>query len=92
MSSKSDLKRYDRLQQIGCIACIKDMKYGVSPDIHHLVEGNKRLGNKFTLPLCPWHHRGVGHGNGPSLALNKKAFVAQYGTERELLKEVNEKL
>jgi hypothetical protein len=49
--------------------------------------------------LFTFHHRGEpvdGYSTewmtcmyGPSLALNKRAFVARYGTERELLAEVD---
>jgi hypothetical protein len=52
--------------------------------------------------LCPWHHRGVPPAGfsedtahfyaGPSLALNKKRFIQQYGTERKLLAEVNRRI
>lgn len=72
---------------------------------HHLVDkGTRELsgGDQATLPLCEWHHLGYRlftHDNcdmeaswGPSLALRKKAFIAKYGTERELLQSVNEAL
>ena len=42
------------------------------------------------IPLCPFHHRGVGNppfGGAPSLALSKRLFVQRYGTEKELLAE-----
>jgi hypothetical protein len=62
-------------------------------------------GHDATLPLCGWHHRGDVRGcqvlcnpptmanaekvYGPSLAMNKKAFKAKYGSERELLEQFN---
>lgn len=65
-------------------------------------------GHDATIPLCGWHHRGDVHGcqvlcnpptmanaekaYGPSLALNKKAFKAKYGTERELLEQTDAEL
>jgi Recombination enhancement, RecA-dependent nuclease len=90
-------RRLDGLQQIGCIACRLDGRMNVASDIHHLVEGNKRLGDEFTIPLCPWHHRGVkqvfeGFWVGPSLAESKRDFVQHYGSERQLLEHVNELL
>lgn len=101
MSSKSDQRRYDRLHRIGCIACKRDGRFS-QIDVHHLVDRGTRKhsgGNKATLPLCPFHHRGEpadGYSTewmtcmyGPSLALNKRAFIARYGTERELLAEVD---
>lgn len=65
-------------------------------------------GHDATLNLCGWHHRGDVRGcqvlcnpptmanvekvYGPSLATNKKAFIAKYGTERELLEQTNAEL
>lgn len=65
-------------------------------------------GHSATLPLCGWHHRGdvrgcgrlvdpptmanVERAIGPSLQANKKLFMNTFGTERELLAIVDEKL
>jgi hypothetical protein len=91
-------RRYMRLQDIGCIACIKEGHPETPSDMHHLVDkGNREAsgGDASTLPLCPWHHRGYPPADlsadealyrmGPSLARNKKLFVKTYGTERDLL-------
>jgi hypothetical protein len=101
MSSKSDLARYDQLRRIGCIACAKHGRKS-EIDVHHLVDKGTRKhsgGNKATLPLCPWHHRGLTCDGwlcgsmylifGPSLALHKREFKKRYGTERDLLSEVD---
>ena len=93
--TKDELRRYHALQELGCIACrINGVSHGAIPEIHHLVEGNKRLGNDYTIPLCAWHHRGEAASQweklkGPSLARSKREFIAEYGTERELLDAVN---
>ena len=93
-------QRIDAFRKIGCIACsilgLRNFGY----DVHHLVDKGYRShsgGDMATIPLCPWHHRGVGAGLdighlGPSLAVNKRAFVKHFGTERELLAKVNELL
>jgi hypothetical protein len=84
---------------MGCIACRKQ-GFQRPAEIHHLVEGY-RLGHDATIPLCEWHHRGVppmmsmtkAHARkllGPSLEESKRQFVAEYGSEKELLDEVNE--
>lgn len=96
--TKAQTERYQALQDYGCMCC---RKIGLieQAEIHHITEGY-RLGNDFTLPLCPWHHRGMPpHGftskkraakiYGPSLAENKKLFVEIYGTEKQLLEEIN---
>lgn len=65
-------------------------------------------GHDATVNLCGWHHRGDVRGcqvlcnpptmanaekvYGPSLALNKKAFKARYGDERELLQQTDAEL
>lgn len=95
--TNADRIRIESFRHIGCI-----ISGSSQYDVHHLVEGGKRLGDAFTIPLHPWYHRGVpfeGHDNvdmmakfGPSLERHKKAFVKKYGTERELLAKVNLKL
>lgn len=77
-------------------------------EAHHWVGKGYRKhsgGHQTTLPLCGWHHRGDTRGcfdaprisqatvkYGPSLAVNKKEFVAAYGTELELLAETDRQL
>lgn len=94
----AERRRFAALQDLGCIACRIAGRPGEPPDIHHIVEGGRRLGHAFSLPLCPWHHRGVSElGSalatqvyGPSLARHKRDFVAWYGTEAELLRMVDD--
>ena len=95
-----DQARYDKLQRLGCIAC-RRLGYVQPADMHHLLSGTHRIGNEATIPLCEWHHRGVWNVRfrsarlarsliGPSFALEPKKFVARFGTDEQLLKEVNE--
>lgn len=94
----SDEKRYDQLQRLGCVPC-RTLHIFSQIDVHHIVEGY-RLGNKFTLPLCPWHHRGMPPDDwsnsdaaahyGPSMKHSKGAFVERFGTERQLLEQTDE--
>ena len=92
-------KRWEKLREHGCICCKKVGVYG-SPEIHHLVVASRRLGHDTSIPLCAWHHRAVPMWGltskkaaaklyGPSLADGKKTFVKEWGTEHELLEEVN---
>jgi hypothetical protein len=104
MTSKADLRRYDALQRYGCVACRID-GYHSPGDIHHIVDKGYRKhsgGNQSTIPLCPWHHRGVppmGHTNvtashsfGWSMALNPRQFKLKYGEQRFLLDKVNREI
>jgi hypothetical protein len=64
-------------------------------DVHHLLSGGRRRGNRYTIPLCPWHHRGVPMSRwtltemrnlyGPSLALTPRLFRNEYGSDESLL-------
>ena len=94
--TKAQQRRFQDLQELGCITCRLSGRGYRAPQIHHLVEGY-RLGHDYTIPLCAWCHQGLPDGNlapsrmeyeiGPSLARNKREFTARYGTERELLEK-----
>lgn len=98
-------RRLDAIARLPCLACVQEGKLQPNrTEVHHIVDkGYRRLsgGHDSVLPLCGFHHRGVlpAHPRmrlstaeatyGPSLALAKRAFVARYGSERELLAKVN---
>jgi len=91
--TRLQVARFRRLQEIGCIACRLDGHAGTPADIHHLTDSGRRRGHEATIPLCPWHHRGVGGSAllsllGPSRALHRAAFRARYGEDRALLAQV----
>lgn len=48
------------------------------------------MGHLFTLPLCPDHH--TGSAKGPSVHGAKKSFERKYGTQLELLAELQVEL
>lgn len=98
MTSKADLKRYDKLVRHGCVCC-KALGFYSVPEIHHIVDKGYRKhsgGNQATLPLCPTHHRGAPAGTnevtGPALSDGSKVFEACWGTQRQLLDKVNREL
>lgn len=72
-----------RIADMGCIACKQDGHQSPA-SVHHIVQGNRRLGHLFTLPLCEMHHKGDGR-QVPSVHFTKRSFVARYGSELELL-------
>ena len=96
-ATKADKARFNALYQVGCLCCHIEGWGFAEAQIHHVVEGRKRLGLEFTVRLCPHHHSGevppICCGNvavaerrfGPSLAHNKGGFIARYGTERDLV-------
>jgi hypothetical protein len=92
VTSKADLARFDKLHRLGCICCLRAGSGYRAPDIHHVLSGGRRIGHHATLPLCPNHHRFPSNGSvvGPSLADGSRTFSAKWGSQEQLLKEVNE--
>lgn len=106
--STRDLKRYEALRALGCIACRIERRIDddCGPiEIHHLVDKGYRKhsgGNQATIPLGRWHHQGIPWIDitvtymraiyGPSKRLEGKEFTKVYGTDRDLLARVNELL
>lgn len=102
--NKLERKRLDALSRLPCMCCVK-MGIGqkTRTEVHHLVDkGTRKLsgGHSATIPLCAYHHRGTLTADGtssnemaslfgPSLAINKKAFLVAFGSERDLLKRVD---
>ena len=105
MNALDRQRRYQRMQDHGCIACFKLSIFNQPPDVHHLnldnKVGQKRLGDDINMPLCPWHHRGIPHSwmsesemklhFGPSRQLHKKEFVDKFGTDDVLKAEYEDR-
>ena len=100
--TKAQQARFDALKELGCICCWNFHGIKTGAEIHHIVDKGYRKhsgGHDATLPLCPWHHRGITPGSvnpshmefmwGPSLARSKRWFIREFGTERQLLETVN---
>ena len=97
--TKAERARFQALQTIGCVACRKNGVFSQA-DVHHLLSGGgRRRGHSFTIPLCPWHHRGQPPGDlavrtstlvyGPSLARSPRKFREVFGTDEELLAQTD---
>jgi hypothetical protein len=92
----------DALGRLGCIACAQlGIPNPSRTQIHHILEGNRRLGHNFSIPLCAQHHEGFAWdelwGIIPlqlqvSIADGRKAFSKVYGTERELWEKCQDRL
>jgi Recombination enhancement, RecA-dependent nuclease len=81
--TKAEREWMARARDYGCLACLQDGHQSPA-SIHHLVQGNRRLGHLFSIPLCEPHHKGDGRVV-PSVHFQKRTFVARYGAELELL-------
>ena len=96
--TKADKQRFDAFRKVGCVAC---RKRGIKSqaDVHHLLSGGRRRGHQYTIPLCPWHHRGEPPDGmaatdalwvyGPSLARSSRRFRAEFGTDAVLLRQTD---
>jgi len=86
--TRDERNHYDKLSQLGCIAClIKGVGYSPA-EIHHIKSGNAGMGKKshwsLAIPLCHAHHRTGGYK--VAIHAGKKAFEAAIGmSEAELL-------
>lgn len=90
-----DEQRIDAIKEIGCICCLMEGLGKRYCEWHHLTKSGFTQGNKATIGICSWHHRGVcdeGRTStemksiyGPSLAKGSKPFYATYGTYEFLL-------
>ena len=80
---KKDKIRFNRLQELGCVAC-----GSTNVVIHHIRKHtglSSRPDHQDTIPLCPKHH----NMSNESIHLNKKLFEEKFGTEKQLLIKTN---
>ena len=80
---------------MGCAPCILVKYLNSHCDYHHVVEGQRRLGEMVAYGQCLWHHKGIPWEGatrqemvgilGPSYALSRREFRAKFGTERSLV-------
>ena len=80
-------------REVGCIPCRIKGLYSEA-QIHHAYQKPKDVAkHSWFYSCCPWHHQGLSGNNpsleesikGPSMALNKKAYLREFGTEAELV-------
>lgn len=88
--NKAEKAHISKVLQLGCMACRVMGIYTPDCEVHHIGNGtmSKRASNYEIIPLCPAHHRTGGYG--VAVHAGRKAWEANYGTERELLDQVLE--
>lgn len=82
-ATKMEREWMARVAELGCVACKQD-RHETPCCVHHIIDGNRRLGHLFTIGLCPEHHKSDGR-HVPSIHNQRRTFVQRYGTELELL-------
>lgn len=85
--TKADKKLWDALASIGCIACRHDGIVNPWVAIHHTQGRTAPGAHQKVLPLCGPHHQQDDTSGVWAVHPNKARFVAEYGTEEELLAE-----
>lgn len=97
--TQTESQRFAEFEWMGCV--VARLYFGVyaAYDVHHLLDGGVRRGHMYTIPLAVWYHRGnppdgytVNEATvrfGPSMARDKTAFAARFGSDLELLEAVN---
>ena len=101
MSTKEEIKRMDRIMQLGCVACAHLGIVMIAQECHHILYGNTRMGDLYTIPLCRGHHQGDWNDEQKlivpiqyrvAISDGRKAFTRAYPTERELWETVQKRL
>ena len=77
-----------KVAELGCIACTKLGYYNTPAEIHHVKRFGQKRNHFNVIPLCPHHHR----TSKESVHLNPKWFAETFGSQEELLQEVNENI
>lgn len=101
-------ERYLALRRVGCLCCLLNQRRGLLAvpidgysqriTIHHLNEGGKpggrRRGDRYTVPLCTYHHQGYGRFEaaiyGPAWTDSARVFHTVYPDDDELLAMADE--
>ena len=99
--TKMEELRIQQMMRLGCCACAYlDIVY-VAQECHHILYGNRRMGDWFTIPLCRGHHQldftaeqreVLTPKQLVGIASGRKAFARVYPTERELWERTQERL
>jgi len=90
--TKADKDRGVKLRELGCIVCINVHRVHTPTAIHH-IDGKVKEGcHQLTIPLCGRHHQ-IADNHKPTRWFNfhgkRIEFEKAYGTEQELLEQVN---
>lgn len=70
-----------RIKALPCCVCTDEQTTPTT--VHHILQGSKRMGHFYVLPLCKFHHQGwspieVTMMDGPA------AFEKEHGSQRML--------
>lgn len=81
-------KWMDAIVRYGCVACRVDGNGPVTPQVHHILRGGRRMGHLFTLPLCLDHHQDTGRPGFTARHPWKTRWERLYGAEMDVLERL----
>jgi len=94
-ATPEESQRISAAKTAGCICCrMIRLNSGRPVEYHHLLHSGLRVGHRYGVALCKWHHQSDpgrhGHDNflrsfGPGLRDHKGDFHAMFGTDQALL-------
>jgi len=99
--TKAEANRITRMMLLGCSVCAHLGLWVIAQECHHLLQGGRRLGHWYTIPLCKGHHRGewsflqqkvLSQEDRVSISDGRKAFTRIYPPEKQLWIEVQHRL
>jgi hypothetical protein len=99
--TKLESIRITRMMRLGCVACAYLEIPHVAHENHHILSGNIRMGDWYTLPLCRGHHQGdwspeqkelIEPHQRVAISDGRKAFTRIYPSEREMWETVQRRL
>jgi hypothetical protein len=81
----------DRAGQVGCIACHQIGVHQTEVSLHHIDGRTKPGAHLRVIPLCGKHHQS-GEGTGDFISVHpwKRRFEDAFGTQEELLAQVQQ--
>jgi len=74
------------IAQLPCIVCTNERLGATPPAIHHINGKTKPDAHFQTIPICPIHHQTGGYG--VALHAGRAEWEKRYGTQDELLRQV----
>tara|TARA_R100000951_G_scaffold116755_1_gene130449 strand:+ start:9965 stop:10258 length:294 start_codon:yes stop_codon:yes gene_type:complete len=88
-ATAKEKKHLEKVASFGCIACVNSGLGETPAEIHHIGNGTmgKRASNQEVIPLCHVHHRTGGHG--VAVHAGRETWESNFGTEQELLEQMN---
>jgi hypothetical protein len=99
--TKYEADRIDAMLRLGCVACaFIDLPVPFA-EVHHILDGGRRMGHWFTIPLCPGHHRDVWSPeqlevieamDRVSISDSRNTFMEVYPSERAMWNRVQSRL